>query len=70
MRFADDIVLIDETQDGINGKLELWRPTLEFRDFKLSRSKIKYLKCRFSGVDTKGNEVSVFRLDHRGEMRY
>ena len=25
MLFADDIVLIDETQEGVNAKLNLWR---------------------------------------------
>ncbi|XP_070055689.1 uncharacterized protein [Nicotiana tomentosiformis] len=29
MLFADDIVLIDETQGGVNAKLEVWRQTLE-----------------------------------------
>jgi len=39
MLFADDIVLIDETRDGVNTKLERWRDTLEARGFRLSRSK-------------------------------
>ena len=34
MLFADDIVLVDETRDGINAKLELWRQTLESRGFR------------------------------------
>ena len=42
MLFADDIVLIDETRAGANDKLELWRQTLESRDFKLSRAKTIY----------------------------
>jgi len=29
--FADDIVLIDETRDGLNEKLEKWRHTLKSR---------------------------------------
>jgi hypothetical protein len=28
MLFADDVVLIDETRAGVNGKLELWKDTL------------------------------------------
>jgi len=35
--FADDIVVIDETRDGVNDKLEKWRHTLESSDFGLSR---------------------------------
>ena len=42
MLFADDIVLIDESRDGLNRKLENWRHTLEYRGFRLSRSKTEY----------------------------
>ncbi|XP_059285302.1 uncharacterized protein LOC132038635 [Lycium ferocissimum] len=48
MLFADDIVLIDETCSGVNAKLEGWRHTLESKRFKLSRTKIEYLECKFS----------------------
>jgi hypothetical protein len=27
--FADDVVLVDESQEGANRELELWRQTLE-----------------------------------------
>ena len=39
MLFADDIVLVDETKEGVKTKLELWRNNLEFKEFKLSRRK-------------------------------
>jgi len=48
MLFADDVVLIDESREGVNTKLERWRGTLEAKGFRLSRSKTKYLYCRFS----------------------
>ena len=48
MLFADDIVLIDESREGVNTKLERWRDTLEVKGFRLSRSKTEYLHCRFS----------------------
>ncbi|XP_070003418.1 uncharacterized protein [Nicotiana sylvestris] len=48
MLFADDIVLIDERRVGVNERLEVWRQTLESKDFKLSRSKTEYLECKFS----------------------
>jgi len=35
--FDDDIVLVDETREGINTKLERWRDTLKVKGFKLSR---------------------------------
>jgi len=36
--FSDDIVLVNETREGVNGKLERWRHTLESRGFRISRS--------------------------------
>ena len=48
MLFADDIILVDETRAGVNDKLEFWRQTLESRDFRLSRAKTEYMKCKFS----------------------
>ena len=46
--FVDDIVLVDESRDGVNTKLERWRDTLEAKGFRLSRSKTEYLHCKFS----------------------
>ena len=48
MLFADDIVLVDETKEGVNTKLELWRKNLESKGFKLSRKKTEYMECKFS----------------------
>ena len=39
MLFADDIVLVDETREGVNTKLEIWRKALEFKGFRISRTK-------------------------------
>ncbi|VFR02502.1 unnamed protein product [Cuscuta campestris] len=61
MLFADDIVLIDDTREGLNDKLELWRLALETKGFRISRSKTEYMECRFSGRDTE-SEVEV-RID-------
>ena len=44
MLFAYDIVLIGETKEGVNKKLELWRQTLEARGFRLSKSKTEYME--------------------------
>ncbi|KAF3668340.1 hypothetical protein FXO38_08141 [Capsicum annuum] len=49
MLFAN-VVLIDETRGGVNDKLEVWRQTLESKEFWLSRTKIEYLECKFSDV--------------------
>jgi len=34
----------------MNDKLEVWRQTLESKGFRLSRSKIEYLECKFNDV--------------------
>jgi hypothetical protein len=61
MMFADDIVLMDETKQGVEKKLELWRQTLEARGFRLSRSKTEYLECLFSCNGER--EVETITLD-------
>ena len=48
MSFADDIVLIDETKSKVNAKLEVWRETLKSKSFKISKTKIEYIKHNFS----------------------
>ncbi|VFR02509.1 unnamed protein product [Cuscuta campestris] len=61
MLFADDIVLIDDTREGLNEKLEQWRLALETKGFRISRNKTEYMECRFSGRETE-SEVEV-RID-------
>jgi hypothetical protein len=58
--FVDDVVLVDESRTGVDQKLELWRRTLEAKDFSLSRSKIVYMKCDFSATTQEEGDV---RLD-------
>src|SRR4029450_2942072 len=48
MLFADDIVLVDETREGVNAKLEVWSEALELKGFKISRNKTEYMECNFS----------------------
>ncbi|KAL6536543.1 hypothetical protein OROGR_013115 [Orobanche gracilis] len=57
---VNDIVLIDETKVGVQQKLELWRDTLEARDFRLSRSKTEYMECRFSDNSDREAEMITF----------
>ena len=47
------------SRDGLNKKLERWRYTLEARDFRLSRSKIVYIRCGFIGVEGSGGEIAM-----------
>jgi hypothetical protein len=60
MLFAGDVILVDESRTVVDQKLELWRRTLEIKGFKLSRSKIEYMKCDFSATTQEEGDV---RLD-------
>jgi hypothetical protein len=65
MLIVDDVVLIDESRIGVDQKLELLRQTLESKGFRLSRTKIEYMRCQFSGensndgVSLDGREVPM-----------
>ena len=59
MLFADDVVLVDESRAGVNRKLELWRRTLESKEFRLSRTKTEYMMCDFSTSRHEGGDVSL-----------
>ena len=59
MLFADKVVVVDESRVGINRKLELWRWILEYKRFRLGRSKIEYIWCGFRGIGGEMGEVSV-----------
>jgi hypothetical protein len=62
MLFADDVVLVDETRAGVNGKLELWKDALESKGFRISRTKTEYMMCDFSMT---GHEDGVVSLDRQ-----
>ena len=47
--FADDIVSVDESRDGVNAKVERWRDALESKGFKRSYKKTEYMDCDFNG---------------------
>ena len=59
MLFANDIVLMDKTREGVNAKLERWREELESKGFRISRVKTEYMECIFSSS----------REGDRGEVR-
>ena len=59
MLFADDVVLVDESREGVNRKLELWRHTLESKGFRLSRTKTEYMRCDFSVTGHEEGDVSL-----------
>jgi len=51
MLFANDILLVNKSREGVDGKLELWRSTLESKGFRLSISKTESMECNFSSMD-------------------
>ncbi|KAL4198652.1 hypothetical protein AMTRI_Chr03g47090 [Amborella trichopoda] len=53
----DDIVLIDETRNDVNTKLELWKDALESKGFKISQTKTECMECKFSNNRNKDEEV-------------
>jgi hypothetical protein len=54
------MILVDESMTEVDQKLELWRRTLEAKCFRLSRSKMEYMKCDFSATTQEEGDV---RLD-------
>ncbi|KAF1865075.1 hypothetical protein Lal_00004449 [Lupinus albus] len=41
-----------DSGEELNGKLEMWRQTLEAHGFRISQSKIEYMECKFSKRQT------------------
>jgi hypothetical protein len=58
MLFADDVVLVDESREGVYIKLELWR-TLESKGFRISRTETKYMRCDFGTTISDDVDVSL-----------
>jgi hypothetical protein len=59
MLFADDVVLVDESEAGVNRKLELWRQAFESKGFRLSRTKTEYMRCDFGRAAQEEGDVSL-----------
>lgn len=54
---VNDTILVDEIKHGVNVKLEVRRDALESNCFWRSRTKTKYMKCKFSKRRNKDEEV-------------
>ena len=59
MLFADDVVLVDESQTEVNQKLELWQEILESKGFRLSRTKTEYMRCDFDTTTREEKDISL-----------
>ncbi|GJV29307.1 ataxia telangiectasia mutated family protein [Tanacetum coccineum] len=60
--FADDIVLVSDTPDGLNGRLEQWKEMLENKGLRVSREKTEYMRCDFNKNENDQNEEAVIRI--------
>jgi hypothetical protein len=56
---ADDVVLVDESRERVNRKLELCRQTLESKGFRISRTKTEYMRSDFGTTISKDGDVSL-----------
>ncbi|KAK4312203.1 hypothetical protein Pmani_016356 [Petrolisthes manimaculis] len=59
MLFADDIILVSESSEELQEKVELWRGLLEDYGLKVSRQKTEYLECNVA----QGGDL--FMQDHK-----
>nr|GEW41812.1 ataxia telangiectasia mutated family protein [Tanacetum cinerariifolium] len=59
MIFADDIVLIAESGEGLNNRLESWRKALQDNGLRVSRDKTEYLRCDFGRFEVVHQEVDI-----------
>ncbi|KAK4324545.1 hypothetical protein Pmani_004820 [Petrolisthes manimaculis] len=59
MLFADNIILVSESREELQEKVELWRGLLEDYGLKVSRQKTEYLECNVA----QGGDL--FMQDHK-----
>lgn len=69
--------MIDKTHDGVTVKLNLWGDVLESKSFRLSRSRAKYIACKFSenwgfksdrGRDWRSGSIKSERFRYLGSI--
>src|SRR5688572_17107910 len=72
MLFVDDVVLVDESREGVNRKLELCRQSLQSKCFRISRTKTEYMRCDFGTTINEDGDVSlgVQVVPKKGTFRY
>nr|GEV85861.1 retrovirus-related Pol polyprotein LINE-1 [Tanacetum cinerariifolium] len=56
---GNDIVLIAESAEGLNNKIEKMREALKDNGLRVSREKTEYLRCDFSRYDVAHQEVDI-----------
>lgn len=53
--FEEDVVLLGESNEDLNKRLNTYRRTLETHGFCLNRSKMKYIECKFNKMRSISN---------------
>ena len=61
MLFVNDIVLVTETKEEANSKLEEWREALKGKGLRVSHTKTEYLRCNFNGTESIGEPKVTIR---------
>ena len=51
--------MVNKPKNRVNVKLEVWRDALEFKDFRLSWTKIEYMKYNLVKLEIKMNNNKV-----------
>jgi hypothetical protein len=59
MLFVDGVVLVDESREGVNRKLEFWCQTLESKGFKIIRTKTEYMRCDIGTTISEDGDVCL-----------
>ncbi|GKA27511.1 retrovirus-related pol polyprotein LINE-1 [Tanacetum coccineum] len=59
MIFADNIVLIAESAEGLNNRLESWRKSLEDNGLRVSKENTEYLRCDFGRYEVVHQEMDI-----------
>ena len=52
--------MADEIKSGVNAKLEIWWDAIEYKGFRLSKTKKEYMECQFSKSRIKDKRAVKF----------
>ncbi|GJZ37555.1 retrovirus-related pol polyprotein LINE-1 [Tanacetum coccineum] len=62
---VDDIVLVAESANSLNLRLESWRKALEDNGLQISREKTEYLRCDFGRYEAIHGEERIIRIGNK-----
>ena len=62
--YADDVILVTKSRDGLEAKLEIWRQVLESRGMRKSRNNTEYMS-----TDLEGDQEEIIQLERSNLKR-